>query len=47
MRVGGVRMKRTRIVFVEDHELEKQLKEELREIQDFLDLVVYKKNKGK
>jgi len=40
-------MKKARIVFVEDKELEKQLEIELREIQDFLDLVVYKKNKEK
>jgi hypothetical protein len=40
-------MKKVRIVFVEDKELEKQLETELREIQDFLDLIVYKKNKEK
>jgi hypothetical protein len=40
-------MKKVRIVFVEDKELEKQLETELREIHDFLDFVVYKKNKEK
>jgi hypothetical protein len=40
-------MKKVRIVFVEDKELEKQLETELKEIQDFLDLVVDKKNKEK
>jgi len=40
-------MKKVRIVFVEDKELEKQLETELKEIHDFLDLIVDKKNKEK
>ncbi|WP_287910973.1 hypothetical protein [Thermofilum sp.] len=40
-------MKKARVVFVEDKELEEQIEKEVDEINDFLDLVVYKKNKPK